>query len=240
MKLRLIKTTCIVALCLFPVLRTQGQIIQLGSYDKRPIHFGIQLGMTQSKFEFTASTDEELGELLHGATSYYMPGFLISILAADIRLGNHLSFRCLPGVMLTTRSIEYSWDQNTASSHLYEPYRNVESVYGELPIELKYRALRWRNFRPYVTGGVSYGFDLASLRDNRNNTNESIIRLSPTDLRYTTGVGLDFFLRYVKFAIEFKMGFGLSDLKINDDDIHSQITTDLYSRTYTICISFEG
>lgn len=234
------KTICIILICLLSATRSQGQVTQLGSYDKRPAHFGIQLGITQSKFDFTASTDEDLGELLHGATSYYMPGFLISVLAADIRLGNFFSIRFLPGVMLTTRSLEYSWNQNTASSHIYEPYRNVESVYGELPIELKYRALRWRNFRPYVTGGISYGFDFASLRDNRNNTNESIIRLSSKDLRYTTGVGLDFFLRYVKFAIEFKMGFGISDLKINDDDIHSQIAKDLYSRTYTICFSFEG
>lgn len=239
MSVRQPKSICIIMVFLLCVTHAQGQVTQLGSYDKRPAHYGIQLGITQSKFEFTASTDEQLGELLHGATSYYMPGFLISVLA-DIRLGNFFSIRCLPGVMLTTRSLEYSWNENTASSHIYEPSRSVESVYGELPIEIKYRALRWKNFRPYMTGGISYGFDFASLRDNRNNTNESIIRLSSTDFRYTTGVGLDFFLRYVKFAIEFKMGFGLSDLKVNDDDIHSQIATDLYSRTYTICISFEG
>lgn len=237
--MRTLKTLCIFTLLLAVTQQALGQITQLGSYDKRPVHFGIKMGISQSKFDFTASTDEELGELLHGATSYYMPGFLISALA-DIRMGEYFSFRCLPGIMLTTRSLEYSWNQTTASSHLYEHSRNVESVYGELPIELKYRALRWHNFRSYVTGGVCYGFDFASLRDNRNNTNESIIRLSSHDFRYTTGVGLDFFLRYVKFAVEFRMAFGVTDLKVNDDDIHSQIATDLYSRTYTICFSFEG
>ena len=69
---------------------------------------------------------------------------------------------------------------------------------------------------------------------------ESIIRLNPVDLRYTVGVGFDFFLPYVKFAIEFKMAFGLLDLKVADDDYYTLSTDNLKSRTFMLSFTFEG
>jgi hypothetical protein len=102
---------------------------------------------------------------------------------------------------------------------LAEEHRLAESVYGDLPIEVKFRAKRYGDFRPYITGGLSYGFDFASLRRNRNRNNESIVRLQAGDLRYTMGMGFDAFLRYVKFAIELKMNFGIVNLEVTDNDI---------------------
>ena len=116
----------------------------------------------------------------------------------------------------------------------------MESVYGDIPLELKFRAVRWNNFRPYLTAGASYGFDFASLRKNRNQTNQSIVRLQPHDLRYSMGVGFDVFLRYVKFAIEFKMAFGLVDLKVQDPDIYIRSFDNLKSRTFMLSFTFEG
>ena len=113
-------------------------------------------------------------------------------------------------------------------------------MYGEIPLELKFRAKRYTDFRPYLTAGASWGFDFASLRKNKNNNDESIIRLNAIDLRYTAGVGFDFFLRYVKFAIEFKMAFGLLDLKVMDDDYYTKSTDNLYSRTFLLSFTFEG
>ena len=115
----------------------------------------------------------------------------------------------------------------------------VESVYGELPFELKYKAKRYTNFRPYLIAGGSIGRDIASLFKNKNNSDESIIRLNPIDLRYTGGVGFDFFLPYVKFAIELKMSFGLLDLRVNDEDLYTRSTTDLKSRTFMLSFTFE-
>ena len=92
----------------------------------------------------------------------------------------------------------------------------------------------------YFTAGVSYGFDFASLRKNRNQTNQAIVRLQPSDLRYTMGVGFDVFLRYVKFAIEFKMAFGMLDLKVQDPDIYIRSFDNLKSRTFMLSFTFEG
>lgn len=216
------------------------QVGNLGKFDSRLLHWGIQVGLTLSKFDLEYTSNETLRRDLQGTTSYYAPGFHIAVIG-DLRLGNWFNLRLLPGVTLITRDVTYSWEPTYLANHrLAELNRNVESVYGDLPIELKFRAMRYNNFRPYLTAGVSYGFDFASLRKNRNRTDESIIRLEPNDFRYTMGLGFDVFLRYVKFAIDLKMTFGLVDLRVEDPDVYIQAFDYLNSRTLMLSFTFEG
>lgn len=217
-----------------------AQVGNLGKFDSRLIHFGIQVGYTHSKFDLEYTHDDALREILQGTTSYYAPGFHIAAIG-DLRLNDWFNLRILPGVTLITRDVAYSWESSYLASHrLAELNRKVESVYGDFPVEIKFRAMRWGNFRPYLTGGISYGFDFASLRKNRNRTDESIIRLEPNDLRYSMGLGFDVFLRYVKFAIDLKMTFGIIDLRVEDPDIYIQAFEHLHSRTFMLSFTFEG
>jgi len=220
-------------------LQGQTRASNLGSFDNRKLHWGIQVGYTRSKFDLHFSENDTLRQNIQGVTSYYCPGFHINVIG-DLRLGDHLNLRLLPGITLISRDISYSWSEAYTSTHWkYDLRRTVESVYAEVPLELKFRAKRYTNFRPYLITGGSWGFDVASLFKNKNNNDESIIRLNQIDLRYTAGGGFDFFLRYVKFAIEFKMAFGLTDLKVQDDDFYTQSTKDLHSRTFMLSFTFE-
>ena len=201
------------------VVESYSQVNYLASFDKKKSHYGIQLGYTQSKFEDAYTQDDDVRESLQGTSSYYTPGFHLAVIA-DFRLGNYFNFRLLPGPTLINRTFNYNWtDAYVAMHHGADAKRSVESVYGELPFDFKFRAFRYHNFRPYLTAGGSYGFDFASMRNNKNNNDQSIVRLNTSDLRYTVGLGFDFYLRYVKFAIELKMSFGITDLKIEDDDL---------------------
>ena len=230
----------LVMLCLPCAMQGQTRAAFLGSFDNRLLHWGIQVGYTQSKFDLRFSENDTLRQTIQGVTSYYSPGFHINVIG-DLRLNDNLNLRLLPGITLISRDMAYSWSEAYTSTHWkYDLRRTVESVYGEIPIELKFRAKRYTNFRPYLTAGACWGFDFASLRKNKNNNDESIIRLNAIDLRYTAGVGFDFFLRYVKFAIELKMAFGLIDLKVMDDDYYTQSTNSLLSRTFMLSFTFEG
>ena len=217
-----------------------AQVNYLASFDKKKIHYGIQLGYTQSKFEDAYTLDDDVRESLQGTTSYYTPGFHIAVIG-DLRLGNFFNIRLLPGLTLINRTFTYSWEQQYMQQHPgVDLKRNVESVYGEIPFDIKFRAFRYRNFRPYLTTGASYGFDFASMRNNKDNTNQGIIRLNTSDLRYTAGIGFDFYMRYVKFAIELKMSFGLLDLKIDDDDLYNRSVEHINTRTFMLGFTFEG
>lgn len=213
----------------------------LNSFDNRKFHFGIQVGYTQSKFDLHYTDNDSIRQNIMGTTSYYSPGFHINVILLDMRLNDCFSLRALPGVTLISRDMAYVWSDAYTSTHWkYDTRRTVESVYGEIPFEVKFRAKRYTNFRPYLTAGGSWGFDFASLRKNKNNNDESIIRLNPVDLRYTAGVGFDFFMHYVKFAIELKMAFGLSDLRVEDNDYYTQSVSELLSRTFMLSFTFQG
>lgn len=234
------KTRNILLLFLLLAGTLQAQVSNLAAFDMDLLHYGIQIGYSQSKFDFYYTEDGDVREALQGTTSYYNAGFHIAIIG-DMKLCNFINFRMLPGLTIINRSLNFSWEDVYAEAHPgVDAKRSVESVYGEIPIDLKFRTMRWRNFRPYVTTGMSYGFDFASLRNNKNNNDQSIIRLNTSDLRYTAGVGFDFYLRYVKFAIELKMAFGISDLKIADDDLYTRSFDNLNTRTFMLGFTFEG
>ncbi|MCQ2299435.1 MAG: PorT family protein [Bacteroidales bacterium] len=233
------KRLCTIIALLLSVA-AHGQMTNLTDFDHDLMHYGIQVGYTQSKFDVGFSDDESLHQLLQGVNSYYSAGFHIAVIA-DLALCPYVSLRSAPGLTLINRSLHYYWEEGYLASYpALDKKRSVESVYGEIPLDLKFRAMRWRNFQPYLTGGCSYGFDFASLRNNKNNNDESIVRLNTSDFRYTTGIGFDFFLHYVKFAIELKMSFGTSNLVIPDDDLYSRSTNKLNSRTFMLGFTFEG
>ena len=239
---RYLNRIALLLLCLIctQTLMAQNSPVHLGRFDDRKVHFGIQVGYTLSKFDLHYTDDDAIRESIQGTTSYYSPGFHINQIN-DFRLGDHLNLRLMPGITLISRDMAFVWSEDYTSTHWnYDTRRTVESVYGELPVEFKFRAMRYADFRPYLIAGGSWGFDFASLRKNRNNTDESIIRLNPNDLRYTMGVGFDFFLHYVKFAIELKMAFGIVDLRVEDNDLYTQSTTDLRSRTFMLSFTFQG
>lgn len=230
----------VIGICLASVVDTSGQVTNLAGFDEHLLHYGIQIGYAGSKFDVGFTQNDSVRGSLNNSNSYNNAGFHIAVIG-DLRLGRHFSLRALPGVALLSRTITYTWDPAYLADHpIADNKRVVESVYGDLPLEIKYKALRWNNFRPYVTAGASYGFDFASLRKNKNNNDEAIIRLNPNDIRYTLGVGSDFFLSYVKFAIELKMNFGVLNLRVPDTDIYTLSTDKLTSRTYLICFTFEG
>ena len=240
--LRHLNRTTLLLLCLTCTyaLSAQNRPAHLGRFDERKVHFGIQVGYTLSKFDLHYTDDGTVRENILGTTSYYSPGFHINEIN-DFRLGDHLNLRLMPGITLISRDMAFSWSDDYTSTHWkYDTRRTVESVYGELPVEFKFRAMRYADFRPYLIAGGSWGFDFASLRKNQNNNDESIIRLNPIDLRYTMGVGFDFFLHYVKFAIELKMAFGVLDLRVEDNDLYTLSTTDLHSRTFMLSFTFQG
>ena len=217
-----------------------AQVNYLASFDKKKIHYGIQLGYTQSKFEDAYTQDDEVRQSLQGTTSYYTPGFHLAVIV-DARLGNFFNFRLLPGLTLINRTFNYNWTTAYIDQHHgADAKRSVESVYGEIPFDFKFRAFRYHNFRPYLTAGASYGFDFASMRNNKNNNDQSIVRLNTSDFRYTAGVGFDFYMRYVKFAIELKMSFGITDLKVEDDDLYTRSVDFINTRTFMLGFTFEG
>ena len=76
----------ILLLCATPAVRAQVRASHLGSFDNQKLHWGIQVGYTQSKFDLHYSEDETLRQTIMGVTSYYSPGFHINIIGSCLAL----------------------------------------------------------------------------------------------------------------------------------------------------------
>ena len=177
-----------------------------GTWDNHKLHYGIHLGLTDNQFKLYSAYggiwDSQNGSFVRqddppseDDLSYRTRGFRIAVIG-EARLGRCFSLRVMPGVSLF-RALK------------------LESVRGELPVDVKFHPYRWGKVEPYLTSGLGYGYDFATLRDDSHN---NIKPLNAHDLRYTCGLGLDWYTRLVRVGFELKAGFGL--LPPNTSDIN--------------------
>ncbi len=169
--------------------------------DMRRWHLGFSVGVFASDLAFRHNglIDETTGQQWRMDQPNYQPGFCVNGLV-DVRLNNYLSVRFTPGMYFGSHDINMV-DLTTGATER----QNLKNTYVVLPVELKYAAMRWRNARPYLIGGVMPAFDVGKKRSD-------FLRLNSTDVYLTVGFGFDFYLPYFKLVPELKFCFGLSDV----------------------------
>ena len=197
----------ILMLCIFqlsflavPVLaQEQGG----GELDSRKVLYGFHLGFTENKVDIYHIQSGEAHALEQSDNSFYATGFRLAVMC-ELRLGRYFSLRAMPGVTL----LNHKWEpDNTTVAALPSANYKVESVCGELPVDVKFRPFRFGDIEPYLTSGLSYRIDFASL--SKNSDTEKINQLNAHDLRYTCGLGMDWYMHYISVGLELKASFGL-------------------------------
>lgn len=89
-----------------------------------------------------------------------------------------------------------------------------------MPIDIKFSAPRFNNYRPYVVAGVSPVVNLAG-------KDQEYVRLKRFDSMINVGMGCDFYLRFFKLIPEIKFCYGLTNAldntHVNDlDDVNKR------------------
>ena len=173
--------------------------------DLRKWHLGFSIGTYTGGLNFTHNgfiTDD--GAQWRLEQPDYQPGFSVNGLV-DLRLNNYFSLRFSPGMYFGSYDLkmaDYNNPENTER-------QNIKTAMVVMPFDLKYAAMRYRNARPYVIGGVMPAFDVSKRRSD-------FIKLKSSDVYLSVGFGCDFYLPYFKFIPEVKFCFGLSDLLVRD------------------------
>jgi hypothetical protein len=81
--------------------------------------------------------------------------------------------------------------------------------------------------------------DLASQKKTSGNKASSTVKLNRNDLSLEAGVGFEFYTTYFKFGTELKMGYGLRNLVIPEDNIYSGSIDKLNSKVFLLSFTFE-
>lgn len=186
--------------------------------DLKRLHFGFSVGMHfQDLMLKNNGFITDAGEAWVAEVPAHSPGFCVNVLA-DLRLSQYFNLRLSPGMYFGNKRVTFL-DTNSGT----EETQNIRSNYVVVPLDLKYSALRYKNLRPYLVGGVMGVFDVAKKRSEQ-------LRLTSADLMLTIGFGCDFYLPFFKLCPEVKFCFGLRDLL---DHVRDDLSDDPEMMKYT-------
>ena len=223
-------------LCLLLVGQLAAQT-KSGNYNYRdfstkPYYFGITIGYNSSDYKLFHSDDFILNDSIFSTNVQRDPGLDLKIVT-NLKVGQYIDVRFLPGLAFAGRSIEYTYQGETVRP------RKVSSVFAEFPVQVRYKSAPWRDIRMFVLGGVKYSYDVAS--DSRSTQSEDLVRFSPSDFQLEVGAGMQFFFPYFIFSPEVKFSHGLGNVLIYDDRLQQSTVLDkVLSRALTVSLHFEG
>ena len=173
--------------------------------DQRKFHYGFLLGlhMQDIELENNGFIDPETGEQWYAEINNYSPGATVGVLG-DLRLNKYFSLRLLPSIHFGQKHAVYHEQRSGADST-----QVFKSTYISVPIDVKFSAPRYNNFRPYLIAGINPMIDLTARKHDA-------LRLKPFDLYLEVGFGCDLYLPFFKLVPEIKFCFGLLNI-INKD-----------------------
>lgn len=206
-------------------------------YDQKRFHFGFAVGYNLFNFNIrTKANFAEYDSLMIVNTSP-LSGFNLGIVS-DLRMGKYFDLRFIPGLAFGDRLVNYTIKYSSGNEIITQ--KNIESVYLDLPLLVKFKSSRMHNVRVYVIGGMQYSLDLISAaKKQASNPHDIILKLYPHDFQAQAGVGIDFYCTYFKFSTEFKMSFGLVDLLKQESNLFASSISTLKTKNIQISFLFE-
>ena len=214
--------------------RAGGDNYNFQGFQRKSYYFGITLGYNTSTFRPFRSKDFLMRDSIKIVEGLNGPGFNLGIVT-NLKVGEYFDFRLLPTLSFAERNIEYSLNQRDKNF----AQRKVESVFVELPFQVRYKSDPFNDRRWFVLLGVKYGFDVAS--DSRTRQAESLVRIAPNEFSVEYGAGMQFFFPYFIFSPEIKISHGLGNTLIYNPNLkESTILEKILSRAFTISLHFEG
>ena len=203
--------------------------------DLRPLHFGILVGTHLQDLEFenvglqTIVDDEgnTTEQLIVCDADRWNAGFSVGVLG-ELRLHDNFSLRFTPTMHFGAKHLTFlNLNDLDEKSQPRKQIQDLKSTYVSLPVDLKFAAPRWNNYRPYIMAGINPMMNLTG-GDN------DIIRLKRFNTMVEVGVGCDFYLPFFKLIPELKFCFGLGDVL---DQNHIKELRDANLRAYAGSVS---
>lgn len=213
--------------------RSQGNF-NFYDFNQKQYYFGITLGYNTAHYKVYQSSAFIGNDSIRRVESVTGPGFNLGIVT-NLKIGDYFDIRFLPSLSFAERNINYASVRTTAF-----PYnRKIESVFVEMPFQVRYKSEPYRDTRLFVLTGVKYAFDVAS--ESRSRQADNLVKVVPTDLSFEIGAGAQFFFPYFIFSPEIKFSHGLGNVLLFDDRLpEATVIEKILSRTFTISFHFEG
>ncbi len=202
--------------------------------NKKNHYYGLTIGYNYSSFKI-----EHSRRLIpEGTFRLNDPkghaGLTLSMIT-NFKMGDYFDFRVLPSISISNRTLTYTPTNTKVISE-----QRIESVFGEIPILLRFTSEPYHDKRVFLISGIKYSYDFSS-NARVDKRKFDLVRISPHDFQIEIGAGLQFYMPFFIFTPEIKYSHGLGNLLIYDGKLlESTIIDKLYSRTLSISFHFEG
>ncbi len=223
----------LISIC-FIVDAQRSKVMNTPKYDLDPLHFGFTVGFNSMDFNIYNSKFINNFDTVFSVNAIQQTGFNLGIVS-NLRLMPFLDLRFLPGITFGQRNLEYLIRTNTGFK---KKIMKIESTFLEFPLQLKYKAKRVNNYRPYVIAGLNSRLDLAARKEIKEEE-KPIILLERQDVYYELGFGIDYYLAFFKFSTEIKYCVGLTNVLKRDYTEYSGAIEKMVSNMVVISFHFE-
>ena len=195
--------------------------------DLRPLHFGILVGLHLQDVEFenvgpqtiVADDGTQSVQTILCDAERWNPGFSVGVLAeARITPTMHFGAKHLRFLNLSKT------DEN---GRFLETTQDMKNTYISFPVDIKYSALRFNNYRPYIIAGINPMINLSG-------KDQDYVKLKRFDTMIEVGLGCDFYLPFFKLNPELKFCYSLTN---SLDKSHVDDIRDANLRAYTSSVS---
>lgn len=213
--------------------------INQSDHDEKDFHFGINIGINRSHFNFTHHPLFLQRDSVMVVESVNSTGLNLAWLV-EKRISDHFAIRTFPlDLTFTEKAFEYvlKYPDRVGGEDTLTT-KKVQSISMSLPVQLKFCSDRIGNFKVYMLGGLKAEYDMAANAGARKA--ENLIKLNRFDYGIEAGLGFHFYYPYFVLTPEIKMGWGLSNLHSRDPNLKfSNVIDKVNSRTVTFSITVE-
>lgn len=209
-------------LCSLSSLSAQGNLLEI---DNKPFRLGFFLGSNLMDLDVKPSEVLQDGKVYYAEVSQLVPGFTVGLIT-NLRLHRYFDLRFTPSLLLGERNLQFSTYDPVTGAWAKDLKVDVFSLPVDLPLNVRYSAERFGNFRPFVQFGGGTYFDLG-----RDELSEVTLKLS--DFYMSFGFGCDFYFTFFKLSPEVKFNFGMMNI-LSPKDPTSETVVNL---KYTNAIS---
>jgi len=188
----------------------QREILNMPEHDNKPYYFGIHFGMNFSVYQIKYTESFAKTDTFKRIQPKWQPGFTLGLIG-NLRLSRFVDLRFMPTLAFAEKRVDFNYGYPSDSAGSFAN----EAIYMHLPLQLKFKSDRIRNFRFYGLVGGKFDYDMAA--NSRSKRKNEVLKVSAKDFGYEFGVGFEFYNPNFIFSPEIKLSQGLSNQLFTGD-----------------------
>jgi len=214
--------------------KAQRDNLNMADHDDKAYYFGITFGLNFSEFRMSYTQSFASTDTFKRVQPYWSPGFNLGLIG-NLKLNKRFDLRFVPSLSFSEKKIVFDMTVPVDS----QSNRTIESIYMHLPLQLKFKSDRIKNFRFYAIGGLKLDYDLAA--NARSRRADEFLKVDPLDFGFELGTGFEFYNPDFIFSPEIKLSQGLLNQLHQDPHLPlGNAIQDLHTRMIVISIHLEG